>query len=85
MATVAEINVFIAAATTAIVAGDFATALTQVLAAEIAISGTPDVRHGEEEIRWRSSIEAARRAIEAQRVGGVGLRVKKIEYVRTSA
>ena len=78
----AEIKTKIDEAVAANEAGDFATALTKLRSARLLLVATPDARQGEDELKWRSDIDALMKSIEAEKRASVGITRKKIVHAR---
>jgi len=86
MATAATVNTLGDAASTAIAAGDWATALTKALAAQAQLSVLPDSEYqagGQTVLRYdRRAVESLVANIRRQQSAALGMQQTKISYAR---
>jgi hypothetical protein len=91
MATAATVNTYVDAANTAMDTEDWNTALRKLLQAKAALSGLPDSKQGNEELRWdRSAIDGLINQVKDQQgataAAGItgGVQRARVRYARAT-
>lgn len=83
MATAAQVNTLADAASAAVEAGDFATGLAKLRAAQILLAAIPDQSQEQTELRYdRRAIEAAIATCQMASSTQTGIQYQKVRYVR---
>lgn len=87
---VSRLNAFADAAITALLAGDYATAIVQATAAKMMLARMPDLKEDGREMTWKDPADAdsfiadCRQLASTAAVASVGIRQTKITYARPS-